>query len=209
MARARNGGRAGLRIEAETLDLRRGEDVPALTAYAFGQGGRLLGRAELKEGKGELHIAPTKEPEALRVVIGPPIDSEDEQEVLAALSRLDTPEVHVRGDQQLSEALRIPIDRAVWGCWFRFCTVRGTLLKRTTTGGINVDLPVCGAEVEIYEVDPVSVILPKIRTRSSTGSGTSSSRSSPRRPRRTNASPEASRSRRRGRARGRTRSPTS
>jgi hypothetical protein len=162
MARARNGGRAGLRIEAETLDLRRGEDAPALTAYAFGQGGGLLGRAELKEGQGELHIAPTKEPEAIRVVVGPPIDSDDEQEVLTALSRLDTPEVHVRGDQQLSEALRFPIDRAVWGCWFRFCTVRGTLLKRTTTGGINVDLPVCGAEVEIYEVDPVSVIFPKI-----------------------------------------------
>ena len=54
-------------------------------------------------------------------------------------------------------------DRSVHlGCWLRFCFVRGTLLKRTTTGGIHVDLPSCGAEVEIYEVDPVIVILPKI-----------------------------------------------
>jgi hypothetical protein len=161
MARARNAAR-GLRIEAEALDVRKGEDAPALTAYAFGQGGRLLGRAELKEGKGDLQIKQTKEPEAIRVVVGPPIDSEDEQEVLSALSRLDTSEVHVRGDQELKEALTFSIDRVVWGCWLRFCTVRGTLLKRTTTGGINVDLPVCGAEVEIYEVDPVSVVLPKI-----------------------------------------------
>jgi hypothetical protein len=40
--------------------------------------------------------------------------------------------------------------------------VRGTLLKRITTGGLHVDLPVCSAEIEIYEVDPIFVIFPKI-----------------------------------------------
>ena len=162
MARARNSAQGALRIEAQTLDVREGEDTPNLTAYAFGQGGRLLGRADLKEGKGDLAIRQTKEPEAVRVVVGPPIDSEDDQEVLSVLSRLDTPEMHIRGDEALKNALIFPIDRIVWGCWLRFCTVRGTLQKRITTGGVHVDLPVCGADVEIYEVDPVWVIVPKI-----------------------------------------------
>ena len=36
------------------------------------------------------------------------------------------------------------------------------LLKRVTTGGIHVDVPVCGAEVEVYEVDPIPVIFARI-----------------------------------------------
>ena len=63
---------------------------------------------------------------------------------------------------QLGDVLQFPIDRDIWGCWLRFCVVRGTLLKRVVTGGLTVDLPVCGAEVEIYEVDPIWIILPKI-----------------------------------------------
>jgi hypothetical protein len=161
MARARQAG-GGLRIEAQALGVRAGEDAPALTAYAFGQGGRLLGRTDLRDGAGNLQVGETKEPEAIRVVVGPQLDAEDEQEVLAALSRLDVAELHIRGDERPKEALTFTLDRALWTCWLRFCTVRGTLLKRTTTGGVHVDLPACGAEVEIYEVDPVWVVLPKI-----------------------------------------------
>jgi hypothetical protein len=36
------------------------------------------------------------------------------------------------------------------------------LLKRTITGGLHVDLPACNAEIEIYEVDPILVVFPKI-----------------------------------------------
>ena len=150
-----------LRIEAEVLDVRKDDEVPALIAYAFSQAGRLLGRTELKEGKAEIPTPSTKEPEAVRVVIGPPIDRTDEGEVLSALIRLGAPERLIRPDQ-IGEVLRFPIDRGQWLCWFRFCVVRGTLLKRVTTGGLHVDLPVCGAEIEVYEVDPVLVIFPKI-----------------------------------------------
>jgi hypothetical protein len=162
MARARNAAGGGrLRIEAEAVDVRKDEEVPQLVAYAFGQSGRLLGRQELKDGKGELSLPDLKEPEAIRVVVGPPIDREDPGEVLAGLMRLDAPEVLLRPDR-LKDPLVFPIDRVLWKCWFRFCTVRGTLLKRVTTGGLHVDLPVCDAEVEIYEVDPIFVLLPKV-----------------------------------------------
>ena len=150
-----------LRIEAEVLDVRKDDESPALVAYAFSQSGRLLGRTELKDGKAEIPTRSTKEPEAIRIVIGPPIDQTDEGEVLATLGRLGAPERLIRPDQ-IGEVLRFPIDRGLWTCWFRFCVVRGTLLKRVTTGGLHVDLPVCGAEIEVYEVDPVLVIFPKI-----------------------------------------------
>jgi hypothetical protein len=162
MARARNtagGGR--LRIEAETLDVRKDEEPPQLVAYVFGQNGRLLDRNDLDNGKGSLPVPSLKQPESLRVVVGPPIDTEDEGELLAALTRLDAPELQLRSDA-IKESLLIPIDRYLWRCWFRFCTVRGKLLKRVWTGGLHVDLPVCDAEVEIYEVDPLPILLPKI-----------------------------------------------
>ena len=162
MARARNtagGGR--LRIEAETLDVRKDEETPQLVAYVFGQNGRLLDRNDLDNGKGSLPVPSLKQPESLRVVVGPPIDTEDEGELLSALTRLDAPELQLRSDE-IKESLLIPIDRYLWRCWFRFCTVRGKLLKRVWTGGLHVDLPVCDAEVEIYEVDPLPILLPKI-----------------------------------------------
>ncbi len=49
------------------------------------------------------------------------------------------------------------------GCWFRSaCFVRGTLLKRIVSGGVIVNYPVCHARVEIYEVDPIWIIIPKL-----------------------------------------------
>jgi hypothetical protein len=162
MSRNRNDSGSGrLRIQAHVLDVRADEKPPALFAYTFARSGRLLARTELKEGKGELQVPELKEPENVRVLIGPPIESEESQTVLSTLMRLNAPDIAVRSDQ-ISEAIRFPIDRDLWLCWFRFCVVRGTLLKRTTTGGLHVDLPVCGAEVEIYEVDPILVIFPKI-----------------------------------------------
>jgi hypothetical protein len=152
---------ARLRIEADIVDLRKDEEAPRLYAYAFSQSGRLLGRSDLKEGKAELQVPATKEPEAVRVVIGPELESRDEGEVLSALMRLRAPERMVR-PERLDEPLRFAIDRPLWHCWLRWCLVRGVLLKRITTGGLHVHLPVCDAEIEIYEVDPVPVILPRI-----------------------------------------------
>jgi hypothetical protein len=162
MARTPNDiGRKPFRVEAEIVDVRKDDEVPPLVAYAFSQSGRLFGRVELKNGKAEIAFPSTKEPEAVRVLIGPAIDREDEGELLSALLRLRAPESLIRPDQ-IGGVWRVPIDRNLWLCWLRFCVVRGTLLKRVTTGGLHVDLPVCGAEIEVYEVDPIRIIFPKI-----------------------------------------------
>ena len=154
-------GAGHVRIEVDVLGVIDQEQAPALFAYAFSQSGRLLSRTELKGGKADVSTPSTKEPEAVRVLIGPPIDREDHGEVLSTLIRLGAQERLVRPDQR-GAILHFPIDRDIWRCWLRFCVVRGTLLKRVVTGGLTVDLPVCGAEVEIYEVDPIRIILPKI-----------------------------------------------
>jgi hypothetical protein len=157
----RRDGQSTLRVNATVHDLGNDDEAPELVAYTFSQSGRLLGRTALKAGAGDVPIPPTKEPENVRVVIGPPLDDSDERDILATLTRLEGPEQLV-GPHQLKEPLHFAIDRSIWTCWFRFCVVRGTLLKRVTTGGLPVDLPSCGAEIEVYEVDPVVVILPKI-----------------------------------------------
>jgi len=83
------------------------------------------------------------------------------RQALSTLVRLGAPERQIRPDQ-IANVLRFPIDRRLWECWLRSCVVRGTLLERMPTGGFQVDLPVCNAEIEVYEVDPVLVIFPKI-----------------------------------------------
>lgn len=156
-----DGGSGPLRIQAEALDVGTNETAPTLFAYVFGQSGKLLGRTELKDGKGEFPLPELKEPENVRILVGPRIEGEESTKLLSTLTRLNAAELSVHSDR-IGETLPVAIDRSLWLCWLRFCNVRGTLLKRVTTGGLHVDLPVCNAEIEIYEVDPILVIFPKI-----------------------------------------------
>jgi hypothetical protein len=51
----------------------------------------------------------------------------------------------------------------IWQCWLRSAVfVQGQLFKQHTIGGTVVDFPVCDATVEIYEVDPLHIIIPKL-----------------------------------------------
>ena len=163
MARARNGKGEVVRlhVDAPVLDVRTDEQAPPLTAYAFGSSGRLLDRADVKDGGTTLSFEQDAEPDQIRLLVGPRIDKEDEGELLSDLMRTRAAERLVRpGD--LAGKIALPIDRALWRCWWLVCTVRGTLLKRVFSGGVAIDLPVCDAEVEIYEVDPVPIIVPRI-----------------------------------------------
>lgn len=163
MARAREGRSdvGKIQVEAATLDVRDGESAPPLTAYAFGSSGKLLGRAELKSGAGTVPVAQTGEPDEIRLLVGPALDKTDDGELLSDLIRIRAAERMLRPDE-LDAKVALPVDRALWLCWWRFCTVRGTLLKRVVSGGVPIDLPVCNAEVEIYEVDPIWILVPRI-----------------------------------------------
>lgn len=158
---SKSGGGRRIRVEAEILDAEAGEEAPQLSAYAFGSSGRLLDRADIERGKpAMLSLPATKEPDEVRVLVGPRLAAEGSA-LLSDLVRIGAAEALVR-PFDVAERLTLPIDRSHWLCWLRFCTVRGTLVKRVTLGSTHTDLPVCGAEVEVYEVDPVFFIIPKI-----------------------------------------------
>jgi hypothetical protein len=150
-----------LKIAAHLEDRRDGDTLPDLEAYAFSPGGALLGRSPLKDGAGAVGVPARKEPQSVRVVIGPRLDLADDR-LLAELVRLDAAEHHLRVTADGAE-LTLAVPRPSWWCWILSrCTVRGTLLKSTTSGGVALELPVCHAQVEVYEVDPLVLIWPRL-----------------------------------------------
>ena len=116
--RASRGGGNRLNIEASIVDVDQGDTVPDLVAYTFTHSGRLLARTPMKGTDCRRPRPSTKEPENIRVMVGPPLDGVDDDDVLATLGRLNAPETLV-GPDQLGKKLLIPIDRPIWLCWLR------------------------------------------------------------------------------------------
>ena len=152
-----------LSVATTLVDSEGAEKLPDMMAYAFTSGGRLLAQDNVNsKGEATLRFAGAETPQAVRVVIGPEIEQEDA--LLAELNRRGARETHVRvnpQDTRLSASLIIPSD--FWLCWLKgLCFVQGTVIKKVTSGGVQLDLPVCNATVEIYEVDPIILILPRL-----------------------------------------------
>ncbi|HEY7560105.1 MAG TPA: hypothetical protein VIH18_35450 [Candidatus Binatia bacterium] len=152
-----------LRVAANLLESKGAEKVPKGAAYAFSSGGRFLSRAALDEkGNATLSFPAAKEAQSVRVLVGPEIDEKEPSILL--LQRRGAEERHLRIDpNELTPAIEVAIIPQKWLCWLLgLCFVRGTLLKRVVSGGVTIDLPVCNATVEVYEVDPLFVIIPRL-----------------------------------------------
>lgn len=134
----------------------------ALSAYAFSQGGRLLDAKPLEKGEAVVHVPLGAEGTNARILVGPRL--EDEARTLPELFRRGALERHLRVDLDAGElVVEFPIQLDKILCWLlSLCFVNGTVLKRTTIGGQTIDLPVCNATVEVYEVDPFLIVLPKL-----------------------------------------------
>jgi hypothetical protein len=155
--------RVGLTVTANLPVAEGGERPRGVTAYAFSSGGRLLARQELDEnGTATLGLSESNVARAVRVLVGPVV--EDQDVPLAELRRRGAIEHHVRlGPRDFDVKIELPVDLGDLLCWFRSrCVVRGTLVKREFSGGVLLELPVCGAEVEVYEVDPLPIIIAKL-----------------------------------------------
>ena len=152
-----------LQVSANLLESEGAERVPKGVAYAFSSGGRLLAQEPLDErGRATLAFPAGEAARSVRVMVGPQVEKERAQ--IAELQRRGAAERSLRIDPgDLTPSVEIPIIPDKWRCWLLSrCYVQGTLLKRTVSGGIPVDLPVCNATVEIYEVDPIWIIIPKL-----------------------------------------------
>ncbi|MEO8040048.1 MAG: hypothetical protein ABI794_14860, partial [Betaproteobacteria bacterium] len=155
--------RVALAVNAPLQSFAADESRPATTAYVFSAGGTLLARSNLDaKGQVSLELSLGKAATGVRVLAGPAIDDEAPQ--LDDLLRRGAQEQHVRVE---AEVARLKVDVAlapdVWRTWvLNRCLVKGTLQKRVLRDGITIDMPVCRATVEIYEVDPIWIIVPKI-----------------------------------------------
>lgn len=158
---AQNKGGEFAAIEVQAV-LREHEPTPkcgATAAFAFSGGGHLLDRARLKEGRAILKV-PAEQAQSVRVMVGPEI--EDDEPRISALQRRGAVERLLRLDLDPHPKLEFEILPNHWKVWWQTCCVPGQLLKRTEVDGVTADLPVCHATVEVYEVDPVPLLVRKL-----------------------------------------------
>ena len=154
---------APTRIQIHATFSERPPDLGPVVAYAFSRGGALVDMQPLDEkGSAKLSIPASKEAQAIRVLLGPEVEKD----------RANAGEVIRRGAIERQVAIRagveIPpvafdIQPDILRPWLgRLCVVKGTLLKRVVSGGIPLLLPVCNAAVDIYEVDPWPILIPRL-----------------------------------------------
>lgn len=152
-----------LAIRANLIRSKDSEPLPKPVAYAFSMGGSLLAHQVLDEkGMAHLSLPGTKDASGVRLLIGP--DVSENQVQVAELLRRGAEERLLRlepGNRQ--PRVDLTIDPSRWRCWLLGLTfVNGTLLKRIDRDGVTIDFPVCNAAIDIYEVDPLPVLIPKL-----------------------------------------------
>jgi hypothetical protein len=151
-----------IRVSVNLLESPQGEKPPKAAAYAFTSNGRFLASAEI-DGKGNatLEVPVRQTAEDIRVVIGP--DLQNQKVDFSELSRRGAQQSFVRVSPDIKElTTHFQIMPEKWRCWLRLCLVKGTVLKRILSGGVAIDYPVCGAQVQIYDVDPIYLIIAKL-----------------------------------------------
>lgn len=151
-------------LEVRALISERPDELPRLIAYAFSQGGALLDLQALdQEDYARLSIPVGNEAQSVRVVLGPEVDKDliDAGELLRR-GGIDR-HVAVRPNLERLAPLVFEVGPDIWRRWIgRFCVVNGTLLKSVVSGGVVLRLPVCNAEVDIYEIDPWPIIIAEL-----------------------------------------------
>lgn len=152
-----------LTVRADLLEVEGAKEIPAGAVYVFSTGGRLLAQEGIASGREVvLSISGGETARSVRVLIGPEM----------AKDQIDPGELLRRGAEErflriepgdIQPSVRIEVIPEKWLCWLRsVCFVRGTLLKRQNVDGVLVDLPVCDATVEVYEVDPLPIIIRRL-----------------------------------------------
>jgi hypothetical protein len=150
-------------VQAELPDDTSSHGKTSAVAYVFSSEAQLLASTPLTEkGEARLKFMAAGIAAGLRVLVGPAttekVPSFDE------LIRRGALEQHLRyNPRQPVLQARFKVFPSIWHCWWRSaCFVKGHLIKRVQIGGTWENFPVCNATVEIYEVDPLFIIIPKL-----------------------------------------------
>ncbi|MCW4024491.1 MAG: hypothetical protein NWF01_05580 [Candidatus Bathyarchaeota archaeon] len=156
--------KVALSVSLKVIDEAKPENLQKGVAYAFSKGGALIAKANL-DSKGTAQIVvdlPLVETtQSIRLIVGPNLT---EKQTVTELLRLGGEQVYVQispKTSQKSVVLQV-ISKQIL-CWLLSrCIVHGSVFKKVVSGGITMDLPVCDATVEIYEVDPIYLLIPKL-----------------------------------------------
>ena len=159
--------KASVKVTTKLLQLKKGDEPPKLIAYAYSQGGRILDQKAIDaKGGSVLNFTIPNVRSRIRIVVGPEIGKIDNgiKASLTELIRRGAKERFVCLEHKnCNSELTFEIIPDIWKCWLHsFCLVRGTLVKNVDTGNSVMDLPVCNARVEIYEVDPFFIWISKL-----------------------------------------------
>lgn len=152
-----------LHVRANLVDLAKADKAPEVTAYAFSSEGKLLAAAPVDgQGTAALKLPLPSTVSRVRVLVGPRTDEKSAD--FNDLIRRGAQEQHLRLDPKDRRLdVQLTIFPPVWKCWLlSACFVKGNLNKRVLVGGSSVNFPVCHATVEVYEVDPLWIIIPKL-----------------------------------------------
>lgn len=131
-----------------------GETPPRAVVYAFTGAGHFISKAPVGEkGRTTLSVPGAGVARQVRILVGPEIP--EKQATVSELTRRGAQEQILRVQPEGKvPPISIVVPYPIWPCWIRFCLVEGTLLKSVLSAGIPVNFPVCGADVQIYEVEP-------------------------------------------------------
>jgi len=164
MAREKNPKKYfGLSVSAELLNLKAEDPEPEVSVYAFSADGQLLATAPVKKGgQAKLRVPAPATRDRVRVLLGPPPENESAE--YDDLMRRGAQQQFLLVDaKDTAKEASFQVIPDIWQCWIlRPCFVRGKLLKRVIIGGETVDLPVCTATVDVYEVDPLHILIPRL-----------------------------------------------
>ena len=134
----------------------------AISAYLFNSNGKLLASAPVVKDEvvfeQKERIAGTP-----RILIAPQVDGKTMPvKTIADLARMKAYEPVLNFDRQrLIQILPIPEYYWRWWCW-KFCRVRGRVVKDFNFNGIVQEKAICHARINIYEVDKICFWISKV-----------------------------------------------
>jgi hypothetical protein len=165
MPQSKQASSAGVSIQVSVTlqQSQTGDKPPQSIAYAFTDTGHFLTKAAIdNNGSVVLTVPSVASARNVRVVVGPELTGE-KPPALSDLTRRGAQEQFARVDPGAAVApVSFQISPEIWRCWIRLCWVEGTLLKSVISGGLPVDFPVCNAQVQIWEVERLEIILEKV-----------------------------------------------
>ncbi|MCW4018770.1 MAG: hypothetical protein NWF00_08875 [Candidatus Bathyarchaeota archaeon] len=156
--------RISLMVSVKVLGEAKPEELSKGTAYVFSKGGALLGKTALNSqgtARVDVNLPVVETVQSLRLIVGPDLK---EDVTASALLRLGGEQSFVQvAPKVLRKEVVVQVIPKQVLCWLlSACIVQGKVMKKVASGGITMNLPVCGATIEIYEVDPVPILISKL-----------------------------------------------